>query len=130
VRSRALKGYRRDLKTLPPASRKVREYAERLGYNLSQHRAVMVTTQDLRWADLILYMDTGNKERMGEVCTTEDHAKSRCLGHYVGKHRIPDPAFVPRGPELDALLGLVVRAAEACAAEVLGKTKTPRKAGG
>lgn len=103
----------------PPAAKKVREYADRLGYDLSGHRARTVTQEDLAWAGLILYMDRGNQERMGEVLTTEMWTRARCLGMYVGLPSVPDPAFVPRGPELDRLLGLVVQASLAVGKELL-----------
>lgn len=101
----------------------MREYAAGLGYNLSGHRAMTVTSADLKWADVILYMDRGNRERASKVFTMADHAKAKCLGTYAGVSRIPDPAFVKRGPELDRLLGLVVKAAEACGAELAKRLK-------
>ena len=100
-----------------PAAKKVREWAAGRGYDLGRHRAVGLTDEDVRRADLVLYMDAGNLARLTsgwpEAC-----AKARCLAEYVGEARIPDPAFVPRGPELDRLLGLVVGAAEAAGREL------------
>lgn len=116
VRTRACKDY--GGKTPPPAAKKVREYAQDLGYDLGQHRAKTVEQEDLAWADLILYMDTGNRERMKEFMPTDSWGKARCLGVYIGAESIPDPNFVPRGEKLRVLLDLAVRAAEACREEL------------
>lgn len=104
-----------------PAAKKVREYALTKGIDLSNHRAQEATFHSLDWADVILYMDSGNLARLRSVGV--DEAKLKCLGGYVGRDRIPDPAFVKRGPELNGLLQLVVEAAEAFAREV--KKETP-----
>lgn len=123
VRSRACKGYQEG-RTRPPAAKKVRDFGEAQGYDLSQHRASTVEPGDRDWADLILYMDEGNRERMGEFMDSHHWDKTRCLGEYIGVSKIPDPNYTPRGPELIRMLELVVKAAEACAAELL-KSKTP-----
>lgn len=119
IRTRACKSY--ESGKAPPAAKKVREYAQGLGYDLNQHRAKTVLSEDLEWADLILYMDRGNRERMGEFMTSSDWEKARCLGEYLGVESIPDPNFVPRGERLRELLDLAVRAAEACAEDLTKK---------
>ncbi len=106
VRSRGVK-----LTAKGPAAKKVREYAERQGYDLSTHRAAPVTDDDYVWADLVVYMDAGNKERIVRP-QSKAGLPLVCLGPYAGEERIPDPAFTTRGPRLNALLDLVVRAAQ------------------
>lgn len=96
-----------------PAAKKVREYAERNGWDLGQHRAGTVTADDLAWADLILYMDEGNLRRLNAMGVADDRLK--CLAEYVGITKISDPAFTPRGPDLEELLDLVVSSSLACA---------------
>ena len=108
VRGRALKDYE-GYKTLPPAAKKVREYAARQGYDLDGHRAREVCTADYEWADVVYYMDEGNRARI----PVEHLAKAVCLGTLIGRDRLPDPAFAPRGPGLERLLTWVVLAAEA-----------------
>lgn len=114
VRGRALKAYE-SYKTMPPAAKKVREFAASLGYDLVGHRARQVCTADYEWADLVLYMDEGNRARIPD----EVLPKAQCLAQYINKDRLPDPAFVARGPDLDRLLKWVVAASEACAADLV-----------
>lgn len=107
VRDRGLKA-----KNGTIAAKKVREFAETIGYNLSEHRAVQVTTEDLEWAQLILYMD-GSNLRMLNVW--EPDCPMLCLGHYIDLPVIKDPAYEPRGPKLTAMLTRVVAAAKKAA---------------
>jgi protein-tyrosine-phosphatase len=82
-----------------PAAKPVREYArKKIGLDLSEHRSVCLTTNDLIWADVIIYMDKGNKRRLEEKAC--GHLKDRhvfCLGEFVSPPvpKIPDPAFFP-----------------------------------
>lgn len=111
----------------PPAAKKVREFAAQVGLNLEQHRAISLSHEDCAWADLILYMDNGNYERMKELIPEADLPKAKCLATYIGKDRLPDPAFTARGAMLEKLLTWVVLAAEACARQL--KKKDPAVAG-
>jgi len=105
VRSRGLKARPGQL-----AAKKVRDYAQLRGYDLSNSRSTLLEAADVAWADVLLYMDTGNLRRL-ETAGWQQEAV--CLGQYVGAARIPDPNFLPRGPALNSVLDLVVAAAEA-----------------
>ena len=100
------------LKTRPGqiCAKKIREFAEQAGYNLSEHRSQQVSTADVAWADVILFMDGGNYRRLQQLVGAA--AKAQCLASYVGLERLADPAYVSRGPRLNDLLMQVVRAAE------------------
>lgn len=112
VRSRALKHYpATERRTLPPAMRKVRDYAVSVGLELAGHRAAQITEQDAAWADVILYMDGPNREWLEEFLRPDERAKMICLATFVGETRIPDPAFLPVGQELNRVLDKVVQAA-------------------
>lgn len=112
---------------MPPAAKKVREYADRRGYDLSDHRAEMVEPLDVEWADLVLYMDQQNLDALRKFSLPRHEAKLRCLASYIGKDKLPDPGFVSRGPQLEKLLAWVHQAAEACTRELTAEsTKKPR----
>lgn len=100
------------------AAKKVRDYAAKRGYDLSNHRSQTVSVNDIHWAHVILYMDGGNRTRLAGTALQ----KAVCLAEYVGELRIPDPNYIPRGPELDRLLRMVVQAAEAFATRYQRKT--------
>ena len=112
VRSRGLKESPKG-----PAAKKVRDYAEGIGIVLAEHRASALTTADVEWADLLIYMDGGNRKRL-EGFKIPSKCVVKCLGDYVGLTRIDDPNFLPRGPELDRLLETVVAAAGKLATEL------------
>lgn len=107
-----------------PAAKKVREWAATKGYDLSNHRAREVSEDLLRWvnededrpAGIILYMDGGNLLRLE---TKHPGLELTCLAGYLDQTRIPDPAFIPRGPQLDTILELVVACSEECARRIL-----------
>ncbi len=56
----------------------VQEAAQALGVDLSSHRAILVSDEDLAWAELILIMDAGHARRMRRW--PEVHHKTRWLG--------------------------------------------------
>lgn len=76
------------------ATRRAREFAESRGINLSDHRSAVIAEEDAQWADLILYMDGGNRRRLLRMGA--DEGKMRCLASFAGETRIPDPQFDKR----------------------------------
>lgn len=98
-----------------PAAKKVREWAKEQGIDLSQHRSQRVTQLLIDWTDEILYFDGGNLKRLaGYNCL----AKCYCLGSWIGKSRIADPAFLRKDSvEFSDVLRQVVYASEAYANE-------------
>jgi len=95
-------------------AKKVREYAAGIGIDLSAHRSCLMTTADVEWCDLLVYMDQGNYKRLSSAA----RMKARCLAEWVGRDRIPDPNYLPRGPALQEILNLATVAATRLAAEV------------
>lgn len=95
------------------AAKKVREYAAGIGLDLSQHRSQQVTAEMLAWADVVVYMDQRNLTRLRELEAREESLV--CLGSAIGLHRIADPAYTPRGPELSRILDQVVETSRAIA---------------
>lgn len=92
------------------AAKKIREYAERVGYDLSGHRSRIIGEEDVDWADKILYMDAGNLRRFGEKFG--DSLKTVCLASYVHEEKIPDPNYLPRGDRLECILDTIREACE------------------
>jgi protein-tyrosine phosphatase len=111
VRDRGLKA-----KAGAIAAKKVRDFAETVGYSLSTHRAQQVTQADVDWADVVLYMDASNLERLAAYEGATE--KAECLGSYVGESRIPDPNYLPRGAELQRVLDLLVVACNVAVEEL------------
>jgi protein-tyrosine phosphatase len=91
------------------AAKKVRDWATDNGYDLEGHRSVRVRQADVDWANIILYMDGGNRERLLDAFEGV-LPKLVCLGSCIGAEKIADPNYVKRGPELDALLAIVEKA--------------------
>lgn len=102
-----------------PAAKKVRDYAADCGIDLSEHRSSPITAENVAWADLIVYMDGGNAARLGNFGGEAALSKAVCLGWAIGEDRIHDPAFVNRGPLLNELLALIVRASYVLAQSLL-----------
>ena len=82
------------------AAKKMREAAGARGFDLEQHRSTLITHDLISWADVILYMDGGNKRRLCEkLCSWGDLTVSGdCLGRWADtpRKRIADPAFMPK----------------------------------
>lgn len=102
-----------------PAAKKVREYAMRHDYDLSQHRSKVVTQEQLQKSDLILYMDNRNLEGLRQMSC--DIRKTMSLGSLVDVDRIQDPAYIPRGKKLDNILGTIEQACKNLAAFITKK---------
>ena len=88
---------------------KIREFSKRAGHNLEEHRSRLITLSDIEWAQVILYMDGGNRKRLNSFEASLD-GKCKCLGEFIGKDRIADPNFIPRGVGLTNLLDSIVEA--------------------
>jgi protein-tyrosine-phosphatase len=67
------------------AAKPVREYAG----GLLEHRSRQVDEEDLRWAEMVVFMDGGNLKRLRALGANP--AKLRCLA--TETERIRDPAF-------------------------------------
>lgn len=79
---------------------------ERLKVPVSAHRSRMVTREMLGWADMIIYMDSGNRRRLIEMGAEPD--KLRCLA--TETPTIRDPAFTRRNsPEMKAIFDQIER---------------------
>lgn len=92
VRSAALKPNTRPHR----ATRKMREAAIDRGYDLDSHRAAEVTSEDIEWAQLIIYMDNGNYSRLAQRLDMEGlNRATHCLAMFAepSQERIPDPNF-------------------------------------
>ncbi len=92
------------------ASKKMREAMSARGYDLSAHRSRRVTREDVDWAERILVMDNGNARRF--VAEFPDIGP-QYLGLWAipPVAKIPDPVFLPRGPEFERVVDLIVQAA-------------------
>lgn len=117
VRSRGLRA-----KPGSIVAKKVRDFValrnpELIDY-ISKHRATLATVEDLKWAEVVFFMDSGNLIKLKEL-GPEPPGRFQCLGNWVGKTRLPDPNFMPRGPELDQVLQDVVDASDAVVGEYL-----------
>lgn len=96
VRSGALK----ESPGTPPAAAKMRRALAERGYSLDAHRARAVTEDDFLWADVVLYMDGGNRKRI-EARFQRFLEKCHCLGAWDNPPttRIPDPGFMAKDSE-------------------------------
>jgi protein-tyrosine-phosphatase len=103
---------------LEKAAKKMREAAAPLGLDLSAHRSRDVTLDDLLWADIIVYMDAGNRKRLIEFAGEHwDRIAERtvCLGVFANpqRDRIPDPAFIKKGsPKFAEVVDLIKTCSE------------------
>ena len=90
--------------TRGPAARPVRLWLQEThGLDVTAHRARPITQELLDAAPLVLYMDGGNLARLAQWRTRP--GQLRCLAHWGGERRIPDPAFDrARLPQIAALL--------------------------
>lgn len=82
-------GALRDFPADPPAQERMRER----GLDISAHRAQQVTPELARWADLILVMESHQREAMCEIDPTA-RGKTYLLGHWTGQE-VPDPYKMP-----------------------------------
>lgn len=63
------------------------------GLDLSPHRASQVTLEHTRWADLILVMESAQRDALVDIDPTA-RGKTYLLGHWI-KQEVPDPYLQP-----------------------------------
>lgn len=92
--------------------RKWRVVAAQVGHPLEEHRSTQVTLADVRWADQVLYMDGGQVRRLQALTAGHDAwpRNVQGLGSFVGRSRVPDPAFESEPGTVLEIAQLVVRA--------------------
>lgn len=107
-------------RTNRPAAKKVREFAADMGLDLSEHRSRVVDEEMVERADVVLVTDRPNYERF-EALFPDAVERVEFLGSYLDPpvERIPDPGFMPRGEELDRVLGMVVASSRGYLREAL-----------
>lgn len=87
------------------AAAKMRDAAKEFDVDLEEHRSTTVTKSLVKWADLIIDMDAGNRKRFVELFSnpkSPDYVKGAInkvqgLGHYINLPRIADPNYMKRG---------------------------------
>ncbi len=124
VREAALKAHNNPSWKPERAAKKMRDAAlERLGIDLSDHRSRAIQVEDLEWADQVLFMDQGNYARLQALSPTGTPGAGKgwtSLGSFVGKSRIPDPAFMRRGSnEFDDVVALIASASREAAQKLI-----------
>lgn len=83
-----------------PAAKVARVAAEVRGFDLEAHRARRVTEADIKWANRVYYMDTGNLRRLSSEFGLLP--KFAPIGAHIGLPVIKDPAFM-KGEEQEEL---------------------------
>jgi protein-tyrosine phosphatase len=76
-----------------PADEPARELMQARGLDISPHRAQQVTPELARWADLILVMESQQRDAMVDIDPTA-RGKTYLLGHWIGQE-VPDPYQQP-----------------------------------
>lgn len=79
-----------------PPDERSQTHAARRGYDLSALRARQVTAEDFEHYDLILAMDGGHLERLGERCPPAQQHKLQRFTAWCRRHRahdVPDPYY-------------------------------------
>lgn len=97
------------------AALKMRNAVAAFGYDLSEHRSKLVTKAMVDYADLIIYMDNGNRKRLVEQFGEDIMTKAKCLGEFArpAVTRIPDPAFMAKGNKMFTdTVSLIIMASE------------------
>jgi protein-tyrosine phosphatase len=77
----------------PPDSRSVK-HARSRGYDLSDLRARLLTSEELERADLVLVMDEVNQSTVEDLCSAEQQPKIKRLTEFCRTHSaesVPDP---------------------------------------
>lgn len=76
-----------------PADAPAQELMRARGLDISSHRARQVTPELARWADLILVMESGQREALLDIDPAA-RGKTYLLGHWI-KREVPDPYQQP-----------------------------------
>lgn len=93
------------------AAKKMRDAMVGRGVDLSEHRSQLVTRELVEWAEVIVYMDGGNRKRFMDQFP-DMGVKLVCLGRYAEPQlsRIPDPGFMARNSKgFRETVGLIYR---------------------
>jgi len=96
-----------------PATKKMREAALALGYDLAGHRSKLVTQELVTWADRVILMDLANAKRFVAAGLQKPNDQVHLLGEWATpkRVRVPDPAFMKaEGPEFTAVVQLIEQA--------------------
>ena len=113
------------------AAKRVRLLASVLGHDLEEHRSALVAPDLLAWADVVVYMDGGNRKRLEDAMRAAGIVKPyACLGAWCDppRDRIPDPAFVSNRHAFVALMCAIDLAGTALGLAFMGaKGKLPGK---
>ncbi|MDD5389644.1 MAG: low molecular weight phosphotyrosine protein phosphatase [Gallionellaceae bacterium] len=72
-----------------PADEPARALMQTRGLDISPHRAQQATPELARWADLILVMESRQRDAMFDIDPTA-RGKTYLLGHWIGQE-VPDP---------------------------------------
>jgi len=101
-----------------PATRKMREAMADRGYDLSEHRSQLVTTQLVAWADRVIIMDNANMRRFQESYPWYYQLEKVIrLGSVKNLVRIPDPNYMKRdSEEFNGVVELIIE----CTREIGG----------
>lgn len=105
------------------AASRVRLAAQLLSLDLEAHVSAVVSPDLLAWADLVVYMDGGNRRRLAAAMREAgEHRPAACLGAFCDppRSRIKDLAFVSDRREFLALILAIDGAAQACRRALLG----------
>lgn len=87
-----------------PADAPAQDRMRARGLDLSSHRASQVTPELARWADLILVMESEQRDAMFDIDPTA-RGKTYLLGHWI-KQEVPDP-YQQAEEVYDRALGLI-----------------------
>lgn len=133
VKEAALKSWNNRAWKPERASRKMRDAALELGFNLEEHRSTAIYPALYGWADTVVYMDGGNLKRLDAFLEQHGFAgKCVCLGHYGTPpvSRIPDPAFIKRGTqEFHDVVQLIVSCSHGLGKKLIADRASKRQDG-
>ena len=89
------RGFSQDGRRVPM---RMQEEAREFGVELEDHRSRHVTGDDLLWAEQIVYMDAGQQERLAKILPIIRKrgpvVEPVNAGRFVGRSKIPDPAWL------------------------------------
>lgn len=122
IREAALKAWQKPSWKPERAAKKMRDAAIEYGIDLEAHRSRAIELDDLEWADNVIFMDQGNYARLQALRPDGPGGGKgwHCLGGFVGKSRIPDPAFMRRGSnEFADVVQLILNASTEAARKLI-----------
>ena len=90
-------------------AKKMRDALNEKGFLTSGIRSQPTTQNLVEWADVIFYMDEGNRKRLEEKFGHVMH-KSILLASLIGESKIPDPNFAPNNELHKRVIDMIVKA--------------------